>query len=149
MTLDDTIVSLELGKKLEKAGFPQDTLFSYFKSEGSLGRIEEVIYAEQTHSPWKGSDDMCICAAPTVAEILAVLPQELYRNGFRYYLQVQPLPTGNWDINWTDDIGNYLRIQEQKPISIAEEAGNAFLWQAEFREKTKAKEAKHQPRDAR
>lgn len=146
--LEQLVPSFDLCQQLKAAGFPQDTAMAWVNagqgfwvgggiSVDNDGTIHQIPitptggYADEVRV--RGEvNSLCteLCAAPTAEEILTKPPACIERGGVSYYLEVQITPAWGWDVDWTDDDGNYLQPRGEGDCkqSIVEPAALAYLW---------------------
>lgn len=83
MKLEDQVPSRELCQKLEKLGYPQEGLFQHI--EGGNITPNKTCYHKEKTSYW----EVCLCVAPTVAEMGEWLPDayKSRRYSGKYYAE--------------------------------------------------------------
>lgn len=126
MNANEMVPTKETCKRLKEAGFAQDTVFCWANSidlETQRNAPAVVQRSDWTHGA---------PAAPTLAEILRVLPRH-FPDDYPYNrlsLVLFPVSTGRWEISY----GGQSGIRHERPAEAA-----ARLWLA-LRETALAKE---------
>jgi hypothetical protein len=109
MKIKDICVSLELAKKLEKAGYPQESLFYWCENEDTgefFLSYKNEIKADHGHD-WR---QFAWYSAPTASELGEALPREIEYQvdknepGFRDY---EPRISVDIDNNWLIRYGDF------------------------------------------
>ena len=121
--LEDIVISLELAKKLKKAGFKQEGLFWWIE-KGCPIRTSKKEYSQRTGFVYDDNyfvkHDGCIleaiCSAPTTEEILKGLPKHFSRQ----YLGIAPSLNNNaYGVYYMDSSQNITIIHEDKKLTNA------------------------------
>jgi len=74
--IEDQVVSQEIGQKMEKLGFKQESLFHWYSF---LDCLKELVIRVDIHPPdWSVAKDVKkLCSAYTVAELGEILPDSI------------------------------------------------------------------------
>lgn len=124
-----TVTSLEWAKKLQVAGFPQQTEFFIDT------RNPDILVWDKMHA-WDWND--CFAATPTAEEILRRLPPVIeepprWENGIGMQgkLTTQPNAKNEWVVSY--DAGHGPRMVAHIKESLADAAAAMYVWLAEHK----------------
>ena len=111
MKPENQVVSLELSKELEKAGYRQDGLWWWVKIPSKnyllgMADLEQQEFCVRVNNRYiwfeKDIEPINNFAAPTCAELGERLPNKIFIRGFNYYLFIAKI-CGEWIIDYKLD----------------------------------------------
>jgi len=118
MTINELVVSREIGEKLKSAGWNKPTAFVWIQCrDGDDYEIHEHNYdCEKMNTA---------IPAPTAEELLAELPASVIIKSGEYWLSIYKWRIGSWQIQYSKN-GKILNTTVAS--SLAEAAARMWLW---------------------
>ena len=99
MKLRDQVASLELSRKLEKLGYPQEGLFWWADASDPLEVRNAIVYKEYIDFKDKYQLEHIMCVAPTVTEMGEWLPND----SREFEVDLYKSDDAYWADAWEDD----------------------------------------------